>query len=79
MKTKLTDKIMDKMFDYATSAREETMDFAIGNISATYWIKMLYDKKANNFALKMIRESGVKGARIRLRRKYNQIYGKQCW
>ena len=79
MKTKLTNDIMYDMFDYATSAREETMDFAEGNTTGKYWLEMLYDKEANKFARKMIRENGVKGTRTRLRRKYSQMYGKSCW
>ena len=78
-KARLTEDVMFEMFDYATSAREETMAFVEGETSSAYWLKMLYDPKANKFARKLLRENGVKGTRSRLRRMYNKMNGKNCW
>ena len=79
MTIRLTDDVMYDMFDYATSAREETMDFAEGHTTGKHWLEMLYHNPANKFARKLIRIYGVKGTRSKLKRKYNQMYGKNCW
>ena len=66
-------------FDYATSARESTMEFADGEITAKEWIDTICEKPSKIKAKRLIREIGVKQARTRLRRIITNYYGGREW
>lgn len=77
---KLTQNYFDEYFNASTGIRDDTYDFAQNQIPATEWTKRLkYHKPSFEAAKKLIKESGVKGARRRLKSCISKMWGHNNW
>jgi len=54
----LSIEIMDKYFDFGTSVREMTDEFANGELSKNKWLECFYWRPAKNFAKQLLKECG---------------------
>ena len=64
-----------EIFNASTGIREDTYDFAAGEISSKEWVKLLsYHKPAKEAAQMLIKHRGVKGAKRAARMYMNRCY-----
>ena len=70
MKTRIGKTIIDweEHFDHGSSVREITYDFAENKISGRCWVNSMWPKSSKKVAQQLIRNFGVKGARLRAKR-----------
>jgi hypothetical protein len=74
-KIRLTEKVYDERFDYATSARESTCEWASKEISTKEWVNTLYDPPAKKLVKRLLKAYGVKGTRTKVRAMLTRFNG----
>lgn len=72
---KFTEDKFDELFNYATSARESTLEFCANEISGKEWLNILYNKDTKKIVKQMFSKFGVAGTRTKMRR----LVGKFSW
>jgi len=74
MKISFNSESFDKLFCYATSIRESTLEFCAKEISAKEWLKIAYEKETKKVIRNMISCFGVDGTRTKMRRLIGRHY-----
>jgi hypothetical protein len=73
----LTKENVDTYFEYATSARETTAEWAEDRITTKKWLQGLYWKPARNFVKNCFkRYGGIRKTKTQIRAALSRVYGK---